>query len=59
MISVLVVDDEQLIRETLVNYVQWSQLGVDAVQEAEDGKRALEIVKVSPPDIIMSDKVIY
>lgn len=55
VISVLIVDDEQLIRETLMNHVQWSQLGVDTVLEAEDGKRALEIVKTSPPDIIMSD----
>lgn len=55
MISVLIVDDELLIRETLAHYIQWPELGVDTVQTAADGKRALEIIQSAQPDIILSD----
>lgn len=55
MISVLIVDDELLIRETLTHYIQWSELGVDTVLMAADGNKALEIIRSDQPDIILSD----
>lgn len=35
MISVLIVDDEKLVRDTLANYINWEELGADAVYLAE------------------------
>lgn len=55
MISVLIVDDEDLARQTLTRYVKWPQLGVDQVYEASDGMRALKIMEQHPVSIIISD----
>lgn len=55
MISVLVVDDEKLIRDTLRHYVDWSALGVDTVLDACDGNQALDMIRTNPPDIVIAD----
>lgn len=51
-IDILVVDDEEMMRELLVDV-----LAMDGytVETAEDGKAALEILKVSPPQLVISD----
>ena len=43
MISVLIVDDEKLVRDTLANYINWGELGADAVYLAENVVCALEL----------------
>lgn len=55
MISVLVVDDEKLVRDTLHRFIDWKNLGVDAVYEAENGMRALAIMEAHYPSIVISD----
>ena len=55
MVSVLVVDDEKLIRDTLLHYVPWHSLGIGTVFEANDGKQALEMMQKTPPDIVVTD----
>ena len=45
MISVLIVDDERLVRKTLLKIIDWEALGVGAVYEAEDGLRGLAAVR--------------
>lgn len=55
MVSVLIVDDERLVRTTLLKIIDWRGLGVDAVYEAEDGLRGLAAVEQYAPSIIISD----
>lgn len=55
MISVLIVDDERLVRKTLLKIIDWEALGVGAVYEAEDGLRGLAAVEQYAPSIIISD----
>lgn len=55
MISVLIVDDEKLIRETLLNYVDWKSLGVDTIMSAVDGNQAWELIQAHQPDIVIAD----
>lgn len=55
MLSVLIVDDERLVRATLQKVIDWSELGIDAVYEAEDGVRGLALVEQYAPSIIISD----
>ena len=55
MVSVLVVDDEKLIRDTLLHDVPWHSLGIGTVFEANDGKQALEMMQKTPPDIVVTD----
>ena len=50
--SILVVDDEPLVRQLLVRKLQHH--GFD-VREASDGDEALELVHRDPPDIVLTD----
>lgn len=55
MYKLLVVDDEKLIRQGLVDYVDWSRHGITVAGTAADGTTALELAVKNPPDIILSD----
>lgn len=55
MISVLVVDDEKLIRDTLVRYIKWQELGIDLVYEAANGKEALAMIELKNPSFMITD----
>ena len=55
MISVLIVDDEKLVRDTLANYINWGELGADAVYIAENGVCALELAEKVQPSIVITD----
>lgn len=50
---ILVVDDEELIREVIAKKVETS-LGYEAI-EASNGKEALQRIEESPPDLIITD----
>ena len=55
MISVMIVDDEKLVRSTLRDYIDWENLGVDIIYEAEDGAHALTLMEEQAPSIVISD----
>lgn len=55
MISVLIVDDEKLVRNTLKKFVPWKELGVEKIYEAEDGQKGLELTELHRPSIIITD----
>lgn len=55
MFSVLLIDDEVIIREGLRKMIPWEELGCEIVAEAEDGEQGLELIKEYVPDIIISD----
>ena len=55
MISVLIVDDEKLSRNTLRKMIPWNSLGISEVYEAGDGKAGLDIALGQKPAIIISD----
>jgi two-component system, response regulator YesN len=43
--SVLIVDDEPLVRVSISSMIDWSAYGIDAVHTAADGAEALQIVR--------------
>jgi two-component system response regulator YesN len=51
----MVVDDETIIREGLVNSIDWNKYGYNVVAQAENGKKALEIAQEVKPHIILTD----
>lgn len=53
--AVLIVDDENMPRKILRDFLPWSDLGVGRIYEADDGESALKIAKEKKPDIIISD----
>ncbi len=54
---VVIVDDEQLIRQGIKHYVQWEQEGFQIVGEASNGQEALEVIERTNPHIVLTDIV--
>ncbi|WP_173915334.1 response regulator transcription factor [Halobacillus sp. Marseille-Q1614] len=55
--GVLVVDDEMLIRQGIINYINWEEEGFQIVGEASNGREALQLIEELQPHIIMTDVV--
>ena len=50
---VIVVDDEEEIREGIIRKIDWNALGYEVVGSAENGVEALELAEHLHPDVIM------
>ena len=55
MYTVLLVDDETSMLETLVQSIHWQQYGVDTVLTAADGMQALEVLSEHAVDLLITD----
>lgn len=55
MYKVFLVDDEPFIIEGLYDIVEWSDLGLEIVGSAGNGKQALEALKHTPADLLITD----
>lgn len=55
MFKVFIVDDEPFIIEGLYDILDWAKLGMEIVGHAENGALALEAIKVTPADILITD----
>lgn len=55
MITVLMVDDEQIILNTLLSCIAWNSLGVEQVLTAHNGLEALDRMKEYPIDLLITD----
>ena len=57
MYSLLIVDDEPLVRKSIVKIIDWYSLGFSNIYEAEDGLEALEICRKCKVDLVLTDIV--
>lgn len=55
MYKVVIIDDEELIRDGLKNVVPWNDLGCEIAAEASNGIEGIEVIKRVHPDIILTD----
>lgn len=55
MLKVLVVDDNDLIRKSLVKRIDWEGMDLVCVGEAADGQEALEKIRELSPSIVITD----
>jgi len=55
MYRLMIVDDDEIIREGLVKNIKWNENGIQVVAEAKNGKEALEKIELFAPEIILSD----
>lgn len=55
MYRVILVDNEQTIRNGIRNSVNWNRLGLEVVGEAADGQSALRKIDELSPDILITD----
>ncbi|WJE16291.1 response regulator transcription factor [Halobacillus sp. ACCC02827] len=54
---VVIVDDEMLIRQGIINYIDWESQGFRIVGEASNGKEALQLVDELHPHLLITDIV--
>ncbi|KNY26467.1 response regulator transcription factor [Pseudobacteroides cellulosolvens] len=55
MIKVVIIDDEEIIREGLRKIIDWNSMNCEIIGEAEDGEDGLELINSLQPDIIVTD----
>ncbi|MDR0222074.1 MAG: response regulator [Oscillospiraceae bacterium] len=55
MYRLLIADDENIIRRGLSERMPWSEIGCEVAGTAKDGFEAIEFIKNSPPDIVITD----
>lgn len=55
MWTTVIIDDEPLVRDLLVSYVEWADLGIQVVDTCEDGLQALTSIRELHPDIVLTD----
>lgn len=55
MLSVLIVDDEKIVRTGLVMGIDWASLGCVVVAESSDGEEGFEMAMKYKPDLIICD----
>ena len=53
--KVLIVEDEAAVRRGLTKKLNWEDLNINIMGEAQNAEEAYEVLKVSPPDIILLD----
>ena len=55
MIKVIVVDDEDIIREGISSFIDWRALGMELSGQASNGLEAARLIQAAGPDIIITD----
>jgi two-component system, response regulator YesN len=55
MYKVVIADDEEFIRERVMNNMPWSELGFEVVGCVSNGELALKLVRDCHPDVILTD----
>jgi two-component system response regulator YesN len=55
MYKVLIIDDEESVREAIKILGEWEKLEIDEVIEAQDGKTGMSLLSEKKPDIVLLD----
>ncbi|WP_066062054.1 response regulator transcription factor [Neobacillus soli] len=55
MYNLVIADDEYEIRNGLVNYYPWEDLGFEVIGQASNGKEALELISSGDADVLLCD----
>ena len=55
MYRIILVDDEPLILAGIASLIQWESLGCTLVGKATNGPNALELIRETQPDIVITD----
>ena len=53
--KVMLVDDEEEVREAMKRRINWEEIGFKVVASAENGEDALEKAEIYEPDVVMTD----
>lgn len=53
--KLMIVDDEQVVRDRVVSLIDWNKSGFEVIAVCENGLDALECIEKDCPDLIMTD----
>jgi len=53
--KILIVDDEQEVRQGIISKTKWNEFSFELIGEASNGQEALEIMEKQIPDIVITD----
>ncbi|MDR1764999.1 MAG: response regulator [Lachnospiraceae bacterium] len=53
--TILIADDENTIRQGLCTAVDWASMGFEQVLQAEDGRKAMDLIETLKPDVALLD----
>lgn len=53
--KVMLVDDEEEVREAMKRRINWEEIGFTVVASAENGEDAIEKAEIFEPDVVMTD----
>ncbi|MDF2802674.1 MAG: two-component response regulator [Anaerocolumna sp.] len=53
--TVILVDDEEEVRQAIINKLDWERIGFQVIGYADNGEDALEIAERLRPDVVMTD----
>ena len=53
--TVILVDDEEEVRQAIINKLEWETIGFQVIGYADNGEDALEIAERLRPDVVMTD----
>ena len=55
MHSIVIVEDQEIIRTTLVNTVDWASVGCNVIAQVSSGEEGVEMIESNTPDIVITD----
>ncbi len=55
MLKLIIADDERIFRETLLNIVDWKNLGIEVVGICQNGIDAYDMILDESPDLVITD----
>jgi two-component system response regulator YesN len=55
MYGILIIDDEQVVREGISENIDWKGIGFELLGAAKDGREGLEAVSRLEPDVVITD----
>lgn len=53
--SIILVDDEEEVRKSIIKKIEWQSAGFHMVGDAENGEDALEKIEILEPDVVLTD----
>ena len=55
MNTLIIIDDEKIVRDGLKNIIEWNSFNFNIIGEASDGDTAVEVIEKLRPDLALID----
>lgn len=55
MWKVVIVEDEDLLRNGLIQAIPWQEMGFEVVGDTDNGKKGLELIREKNPQVVFTD----